>query len=322
MDCTHPKSLNLYPQLEISECSCGWIDCCWVVCLQSEDFCSICHLGGDLLCCDNCTAVYHLGCLSPPLKVVPRGKWSCPRCLDPLGDVEKILDMQLRPLQLPQAGREHAGNGVPPITSGSLVKHYLVKWKSRSYLHCSWVSAVDLERSMKVFSGLRMKLNHFHRQLEAAQNQNTPDEDWVPIRPEWTTVDRILDTRCVGDVREYNVQWKELGYDEVTWEVEDNVTAFQAEIDKYKSIMARPSKKRKRLTLDNNKDLKRQCKDFKPYTKTPNFLVGGSLHSYQLEGLNFLRFAWQQSKHVILADEMGLGTISNLLSVQHFNPRL
>jgi chromodomain-helicase-DNA-binding protein 4 len=49
---------------------------------------------------------------------------------------------------------------------------------------------------MKVFSGLRMKLNHFHRQLEAAQNQNTPDEDWVPIRPEWTTVDRILDTRC------------------------------------------------------------------------------------------------------------------------------
>ncbi len=26
--------------------------------------------------------------------------------LDPLGDVEKILDMQLRPLQLPQAGRE------------------------------------------------------------------------------------------------------------------------------------------------------------------------------------------------------------------------
>lgn len=81
MDCTHPKSLNLYPQLEISECSCGWIDCCWVIGLQSEDFCSICHLGGDLLCCDNCTAVYHLGCLSPPLKVVPRGKWSCPRCV-------------------------------------------------------------------------------------------------------------------------------------------------------------------------------------------------------------------------------------------------
>jgi len=33
----------------------------------------------------------------------------------------------------------------------------------------------------------------------------------------------------------------------------------------------------------------------------------GSLHPYQLEGLNFLRFAWEQHKHVILADEMGLG---------------
>lgn len=37
------------------------------------------------------------------------------------------------------------------------------------------------------------------------------------------------------------------------------------------------------------------------------FLGAGSLHPYQLEGLNFLRFAWEQNKHVILADEMGLG---------------
>lgn len=36
----------------------------------------------------------------------------------------------------------------------------------------------------------------------------------------------------------------------------------------------------------------------------------GSLHPYQLEGLNFLRFAWEQNKHVILADEMGLGMLS------------
>lgn len=40
----------------------------------------------------------------------------------------------------------------------------------------------------------------------------------------------------------------------------------------------------------------------------------GSLHPYQLEGLNFLRFAWEQNKHVILADEMGLGTTFSTLS--------
>lgn len=35
----------------------------------------------------------------------------------------------------------------------------------------------------------------------------------------------------------------------------------------------------------------------------------GSLHPYQLEGLNFLRFSWAKQTHVILADEMGLGRL-------------
>ena len=35
----------------------------------------------------------------------------------------------------------------------------------------------------------------------------------------------------------------------------------------------------------------------------------GSLHPYQLEGLNFLRFSWAKQTHVILADEMGLGKL-------------
>ena len=50
---------------------------------------------------------------------------------------------------------------------------------------------------MKTFAGLRMKLTHFHKQLDAAKKWNTTDEDRVPIRPEWTTVDRILDMRSV-----------------------------------------------------------------------------------------------------------------------------
>ena len=44
------------------------------------------------------------------------------------------------------------------------------------------------------------------------------------------------------------------------------------------------------------------------FSDSPGFLQGGgSLHPYQLEGLNWLYFAWEQRKHVILADEMGLG---------------
>jgi chromodomain-helicase-DNA-binding protein 4 len=77
-----------------------------------------------------------------------------------------------------------------------------------------------------------------------------------------------------GVAIEYLVKWKDLGYDEVTWEVEDDVAPFQTEITKFKSIMAR-TKKRKGSTLDN-KELKRQRKDFKPFEDTPKFLVGGN----------------------------------------------
>ena len=48
-------------------------------------------------------------------------------------------------------------------------------------------------------------------------------------------------------------------------------------------------------------------------------MSGGTLHPYQLEGLNWLRFSWAQGTNTILADEMGLGktiqTIAFLLSL-------
>jgi SNF2 family DNA or RNA helicase len=51
------------------------------------------------------------------------------------------------------------------------------------------------------------------------------------------------------------------------------------------------------------------------------FLGIGSLHPYQLEGLNFLRFAWEQNKHVILADEMGLGMKTTSLLIVFYYSR-
>lgn len=48
--------------------------------VESEDHCRNCCKMGDLLCCENCPAVYHLHCLKPPLEVVPDGDWLCPVC--------------------------------------------------------------------------------------------------------------------------------------------------------------------------------------------------------------------------------------------------
>jgi SNF2 family DNA or RNA helicase len=57
----------------------------------------------------------------------------------------------------------------------------------------------------------------------------------------------------------------------------------------------------------------------KRYEKQPDFvdITGGTLHQYQLEGLNWLRFSFSQTMDVILADEMGLGkTIQTIVFLQ------
>ncbi|XP_053720289.1 uncharacterized protein trim66 isoform X1 [Synchiropus splendidus] len=49
---------------------------------ESEDFCAVCMIGGDLLCCDRCPKVFHLSCHVPPLRTFPSGDWLCSLCRD------------------------------------------------------------------------------------------------------------------------------------------------------------------------------------------------------------------------------------------------
>ncbi|XP_073072588.1 PHD finger protein 21A isoform X7 [Manis javanica] len=56
-----------------------------------EDFCSICRKSGQLLMCDTCSRVYHLDCLDPPLKTIPKGMWICPRCQDQMLKKEEAI---------------------------------------------------------------------------------------------------------------------------------------------------------------------------------------------------------------------------------------
>jgi len=53
--------------------------------------------------------------------------------------------------------------------------------------------------------------------------------------------------------------------------------------------------------------LSSQCR--RKYEKQPEYIdsTGGTLHAYQLEGINWLRFSWSNGTDTILADEMGLG---------------
>ncbi|KAJ9167671.1 hypothetical protein P3X46_019285 [Hevea brasiliensis] len=265
---------------------------------KDECCCQSCGESGDLLSCETCTYAYHVKCLLPPLKATPPSNWRCPECVSPLNDIDKILVCEMRPTV---AGDNDASKlGSKQI----FVKQYLVKWKGLSYLHCTWVPEKEFLKAFKSNSHLRTKFNNFRRQMAS---NNNPEDEFVAIRPEWTTVDRILACRGDGDEREYLVKYKELSYDESYWEFESDISAFQPEIERFNRIQSRSRKLRKqKSSLRDATDSKKKPKEFQPYENT-EFLTGGTLHPYQLEGLNFLRFSWSKHTHVILADEMGLG---------------
>ncbi|XP_015945340.1 CHD3-type chromatin-remodeling factor PICKLE [Arachis duranensis] len=266
-----------------------------------ENLCQACGESDNLLNCDTCTYSYHPKCLVPPIKGPIPDNWRCPECVSPLNDIDKILDCEMRPTVAADDDATNLGS------KQIFVKQYLVKWKGLSYLHCTWVPEKEFVKAFKAYPRLRTKVNNFHRQMASV---NTSDEDFVAIRPEWTTVDRILACRGVDDEKEYLVKWKELPYDECYWEFETDISAFQPEIERFNKFRSRSSKlasMKQRSSIKDDVELKKQQKEFQQFEHSPEFLSGGTLHPYQLEGLNFLRFSWSKQTHVILADEMGLG---------------
>ena len=59
-----------------------------------DDFCSVCEELGDLLCCDICSRAFHIGCVYPPIRKVPRGDWSCQVCTGADSDLPKARRVQ------------------------------------------------------------------------------------------------------------------------------------------------------------------------------------------------------------------------------------
>ena len=61
-----------------------------------EEHCRVCHRLGEMLVCDTCTGVYHLGCLDPPLHDVPEEEWRCYVCV--ANDVDGVTDCPAQPV--------------------------------------------------------------------------------------------------------------------------------------------------------------------------------------------------------------------------------
>uniref|UniRef100_A0A7N8WHC5 Chromodomain helicase DNA binding protein 5 n=1 Tax=Mastacembelus armatus TaxID=205130 RepID=A0A7N8WHC5_9TELE len=309
------------------------------------EFCRVCKDGGELLCCDTCPSSYHIHCLNPPLPEIPNGEWLCPRCMCPplKGKVQKILHWTWGepplPAELP-AGPDGKPND--PLTKPPLKGHpereFFVKWAGLSYWHCSWVSELQLELYHTVMYRNYQRKNDMdepppydygsgEEELNSEKRKSKDPQYAVMeerfyrygIKPEWMIIHRILNHSFDkdGDVH-YLIKWRDLPYDQCTWEVDDfDIPEYETHKAFYwdHRLDQRPLVVRKGKKLKEDHPKREVPPDAPIIDPTIKFehqpwyinATGGTLHPYQLEGLNWLRFSWAQGTDTILADEMGLG---------------
>ncbi|XP_047291154.1 chromodomain-helicase-DNA-binding protein 3 isoform X18 [Homo sapiens] len=242
------------------------------------EYCRVCKDGGELLCCDACISSYHIHCLNPPLPDIPNGEWLCPRCTLEIFHLVMYRNYQ----------RKNDMDEPPPLDYGS---------------------GEDDGKSDK----RKVKDPHYAEMEEKYYR--------FGIKPEWMTVHRIIN-HSVDKKGNYHylVKWRDLPYDQSTWEEDEmNIPEYEEHKQSYwrhrELIMgedpAQPrkyKKKKKELQGDGPPSSPTNDPTVK-YETQPRFITatGGTLHMYQLEGLNWLRFSWAQGTDTILADEMGLG---------------
>uniref|UniRef100_A0A7M4EYU0 Chromodomain helicase DNA binding protein 5 n=1 Tax=Crocodylus porosus TaxID=8502 RepID=A0A7M4EYU0_CROPO len=252
------------------------------------EFCRVCKDGGELLCCDTCPSSYHLHCLNPPLPEIPNGEWLCPRCTCPplKGKVQRILHWTWKEPPVPPASLlspPDSEMAIPPSKSleGIPEREFFVKWAGLSYWHCSWVKELQLELYHTVMYRNYQRKNDMDE--PPAFDYGSGDED------------SKSEKRKNKDPQYAQMEEKYYRYGiKPEWMMIHRILnhSFDKKGDIHYLI------KWKDLPYDQFK-----------FDKQPWYIdaTGGTLHPYQLEGLNWLRFSWAQGTDTILADEMGLG---------------
>uniref|UniRef100_A0A8C2KKC9 Chromodomain helicase DNA binding protein 4a n=1 Tax=Cyprinus carpio TaxID=7962 RepID=A0A8C2KKC9_CYPCA len=310
------------------------------------EFCRVCKDGGELLCCDSCPSSYHIHCLNPPLPEIPNGEWICPRCTCPTmkGKVQKILTWRWSepppPTPVPRPSDLPADAPNPMPLAGRPEREFFVKWHNMSYWHCSWVSELQLEMHCQVmFRNYQRKNDMDEPQpvdfgVEGDEDKSEKRKKKDPtyarmeekyyrfgIKMEWMMIHRILNhsvdkkNNC-----HYLIKWRDLTYDQATWEADDmdipEFDTYKLQYWNHRELMmgdeGKPGKKIKVKGKVRKLDRPPENPVVDPtikFERQPDYLdaTGGTLHPYQMEGLNWLRFSWAQGTDTILADEMGLG---------------
>uniref|UniRef100_A0A0K0FFE1 Chromodomain-helicase-DNA-binding protein 6 (inferred by orthology to a human protein) n=1 Tax=Strongyloides venezuelensis TaxID=75913 RepID=A0A0K0FFE1_STRVS len=182
------------------------------------------------------------------------------------------------------------------------VEEFFIKFKGKAYAHCAWRTIEELEVDDKRVAA---KINRY-KQKVLEQPFLCTDEDL--FNPDYIIVERVLDVHELDGEMYYFVKWRQLSYDECTWENSSYVN--ETVIGEYE----------KRNTLDPckaNPIRRPEFTDFKGIMKDKVYKDGNSLREYQHEGVSWLTYCYYRHRNCILADEMGLGkTVQSVTFLQ------
>ncbi|XP_024019941.1 protein CHROMATIN REMODELING 5 isoform X1 [Morus notabilis] len=203
---------------------------------------------------------------------------------------------------------------------------FLIKWKGQSHLHCQWKSFSELQN----LSGFKKVLNYTKKVMEDVKYRKAVTREEIEVNDvskemdldlikQNSQVERVIADRIskdsTGDViPEYLVKWQGLSYAEATWEKDVDIAFAQDAIDEYKARESEIAIQGQKVDFQR----KKSKASLRKLDEQPDWLRGGKLRDYQLEGLNFLVNSWRNDTNVILADEMGLGKTVQSVSMLGF----
>ncbi|OJJ49241.1 hypothetical protein ASPZODRAFT_129654 [Penicilliopsis zonata CBS 506.65] len=252
--------------------------------------------------------------------------WQCQDCSTAPGEIQAMVAW--RPVDC----LEYIPRNTTAESMKEDRKEYLIKWKTKSYFHTTWMPGSWVWG----IGSVHMRRAFFRSPKNLTPHMTT--EEAIP--EEFLRVDIVFDVRYLSDndddaddsndddgdelledthlrhaskVKEAYVKFKGLPYEESAWESPPDPSDTERWADfmkAYQDWVARdlvhvPKKEalQKRLTEARRKNFKSALVK----ESQPSIMTGGTIMEYQKDGLNWLYYMWYKQQNAILADEMGLG---------------
>ncbi|KAG4402808.1 hypothetical protein GLYMA_02G281000v4 [Glycine max] len=198
-------------------------------------------------------------------------------------------------------------NGRSSAATGFSSRNSEVRTSSRTVRKVSYVESEESEeadeakkKKSQKLSGFKKVLNYTKKIMEDIRYRRTISREEIEVNDvskemdldiikQNSQVERIIADRISNDnsgnvIPEYLVKWQGLSYAEATWEKDIDIAFAQHAIDEYKAREAAMAVQGK--MVDSQR--KKSKASLRKLEKQPEWLKGGELRDYQLEGLNFL----------------------------------